>query len=336
MELVEFLKNPGVYPERPAEIRFIQTHHSWVFIGDEYVYKLKKPVNLGFLDFTTPEKRRFYVSEELRLNKRFSPDIYLEVVPISVKDGEYALGDSSNIAETALKMKRINEKGELLNMIKTGTAGEAEIMGLGARLAQIYASIPSDAKARSFGGLDTISFNIIENFDQTRGYIGGPVSADDFEMIESWSRSFMAEYAGLFEARLNGGFIKEGHGDLHLQHIFLFNQGITILDCIDFNERFRYGDAAQDIAFLAMDLDFNGFEGLARVFVDTYINASNDTGMRDVLGFYKVYRAYVRAKVNSFMSGDSGMSEAGRKAAFNNAALYYRLAAVYVKNNGGI
>jgi hypothetical protein len=332
MDIVEFLKNPAVYPDTTESISFVQTHHSWVFIGDEFVYKLKKPVNLGFLDFTTPEKRRFYVGEELRLNKRFSPDVYLEVVPISVKDGSYVIGDSSNIAETALKMKRVNEKGELLHMLKTGAAGKADINRLGERLAQVYAAIPSNDKARSFGGLDTISFNIIENFDQTRGYIGSIVSAEDFKKIEDWSLDFMKDNENLFKVRLNGGFIKEGHGDLHLQHIFMTGENITI---IDFNERFRYGDAAQDIAFAAMDLDFNGFEDLAGEFVDAYIKASGDLSLRDVLGFYKVYRAYVRAKVNSFMSGDAGMGEAGSKAAFTNAAKYYKLAAKYVENYGG-
>ena len=144
---------------------------------------------------------------------------------------------------------------------------------------------------------------------------------------------FMEDNAGVFDARLAGGFIKEGHGDLHLQHIFLFADSITILDCIDFNERFRYGDAAQDIAFLAMDLDYNGYDGLAREFVDSYMSASKDSGMKDVLSFYKVYRAYVRAKVNSFMSGDPGMDSAGREAALERAAEYYRLAAGYVRQN---
>jgi aminoglycoside phosphotransferase family enzyme len=331
MELISFMNDPAVYPEKTSSVNFVQTHHSWVFICDNYVYKLKKPVNLGFLDFTTAEKRRFYVNEELRLNTRFSPDVYLNVVPISKIDGSFIIGDDSDITETALRMKRIDENGMLLNLLKKGQAGADDIKRLGGRLAEIYAAIPSDDKARSFGGLDTISFNIIENFDQTRGYIGGPVSTDDFRLIESWSLKFMEDNAGLFDARLNGGFIKEGHGDLHLQHIFLFGDSITILDCIDFNERFRYGDAAQDIAFLAMDLDHNGYDDLARVFVDSYISASGDSSLQDVLSFYKIYRAYVRAKVNSFMSGDSGMDSASRKAALERAAEYYRLAAGYVR-----
>jgi aminoglycoside phosphotransferase family enzyme len=254
-------------------------------------------------------------------------------VPISKKGDGFLIDDDSDIAETALRMKRIDENGMLLNLLKKGNSGTDDIKRLGRRLAEIYAAIPSDDKARSFGGLDTISFNIIENFDQTRGYIGGPVSADDFALIESWSLKFMEDNIRLFEMRLNGGFIKEGHGDLHLQHIFLFGGNITILDCIDFNERFRYGDAAQDIAFLAMDLDYNGYGALAREFVGSYISASGDSSMQDVLSFYKIYRAYVRAKVNSFMSGDSGMDGAGRKAAFDRASEYYRLAAGYVRQN---
>ncbi len=331
MELISFMNDPAVYPEKTSKVDFVQTHHSWVFICDKFVYKLKKPVDLGFLDFTTPQKRRFYVGEELRLNKRFSPDVYIDVVPISKKGDGFSIDDDSDIAETALRMKRIDENGMLLNLLKKGQAGTDDIKRLGGRLAEIYAAIPSDDKARSFGSMDTISFNIIENFDQTRGYVGGPVSADDFSLIESWSRRFMEVNTGVFEARLAGDFIKEGHGDLHLQHIFIFDDGITILDCIDFNERFRYGDAAQDIAFLAMDLDYNGYDSLARGFVEAYLKASGDSTMHDVLPFYKVYRAYVRAKVNSFMSGDSGMDEAGRKAAFDRAAEYYRLAADYVR-----
>ena len=333
MELITFMNDPAVYPEKTTSVNFVQTHHSWVFICDNYVYKLKKPVNLGFLDFTTAEKRRFYVNEELRLNTRFSPDVYLNVVPISKIDGGFMIGDAYDIVETALRMKRIDENGMLLNLLKKGLAGTDDIKRLGGRLAAIYEAIPSDDKARSFGGLDTISFNIIENFDQTRGYIGGPVSADDFRLIELWSLKFMEDNAGVFDARLAGGFIKEGHGDLHLQHIFLIGDSITILDCIDFNERFRYGDAAQDIAFLAMDLDYNGYNDFARVFVDSYISASRDSSMRDVLSFYKIYRAYVRAKVNSFMSGDPGMDSAGRKAALERAAEYYRLAAGYVRQH---
>ncbi len=333
MELISFMNDPAVYPERTSKVTFVQTHHSWVFICDEFVYKLKKPVNLGFLDFTTPEKRRFYVGEELRLNKRFSPDVYLDVVPISKKGNGFSIGDDSDIAETALRMKRIDENCMLLNLLKKGQVGTDEINRLGSRLAEIYAAIPSDDKARPFGGLNTISFNIIENFDQTRGYIGGPVSADDFALIETWSLGFMEDNIKLFKARLDGGFIKEGHGDLHLQHIFMFGDSITILDCIDFNERFRYGDAAQDIAFLAMDLDYNGYDVLAREFVGSYISASGDDSMREVLSFYKIYRAYVRAKVNSFMSGDPGMDDTGRKAAFERASEYYRLAAGYVRKN---
>lgn len=333
MELISFMNDPAVYPEKTLKVDFVQTHHSWVFICDDFVYKLKKPVNLGFLDFTTPEKRRFYVDEELRLNSRFSPDVYLDVVPISKKGDSFSIGDNSDIVETALRMKRIDENGMLLNLLKKRQAGTGDIKRLGERLAEIYAAIPSDGKARSYGKMDTISFNIIENFDQTRGYVGGPVSAEDFMLIESWSRKFMENNAGIFEARLEGGFIKEGHGDLHLQHIFLFDDRITILDCIDFNERFRYGDAAQDIAFLAMDLDYNGYDSLAQEFVETYIKASGDSTMHDVLSFYKIYRAYVRAKVNSFMSGDTGMDEAERKAAFDRASEYYRLAADYVRQS---
>lgn len=331
--LVEFLCNPRVYPENPKEVTLVQTHISWVFIGDEFVYKVKKPVDFGFLNFTTLEKRHFYVNEEKRLNTRFSPDVYLRVVPISSIDGVFHLGNATNVVDYALKMRRISEEHMLYKLLEKDQVSDADMRHIGSHVAQVYAKIPSDEKSRVFGGLDTISTNIIENFDQTRKYIGGPVSMETFDAIESWSLAYMKDKADLFAQRLDSGCIKDCHGDLHLQHICLDQGRIFIFDCIEFNERFRFGDVASDVAFLAMDCDYNGYPALAKAFVDAYHQSSVDTTLPDVLTFYKVYRAYVRAKVTSFMLDDTGLEEQVKADAYARAKRYYDLAEEYVRHD---
>lgn len=330
--LVDFMCDPSHYPERPSSIRLVQTHISWVFIGDDFVYKIKKPVNFGFLDFSTLEKRKFYTEEELRLNRRFSGDIYLEVVPISAAGSDYIIGDASRVVEYALKMRRISEDHMLYGLVKRNAADEEMLTRVGEHLGRIYLSIPGDETAQRFGGLDTIAFNVRENFDQTMKYVGGVLTRDAFEDIRAWSLDFMDKRKDVFDTRCRLGWIKECHGDLHLQHICVDGDRIYVFDCIEFNERFRYGDVASDIAFLAMDLDFNGRQELSRAFVQGYERASRDGRLSEVLTFYKVYRAYVRAKVTSFMLDDSTLDEDLRKNAFHTASLYYELAHRYVRN----
>ncbi|MCD6569463.1 MAG: hypothetical protein J7L53_02045 [Deltaproteobacteria bacterium] len=330
-ELIKHMEDPDSYTEKPRSITLIQTHISWVFIGDEYVYKIKKPVNFGFLDFSSLEKRRFYVGEELRLNKRFSPDIYLDALPISEEKGSFVIGDSSNIIEYALKMKRINEEDMLYKLLEANKVTPELMQRLGRHIADVYRKIPSDEKTKAYGSLDTISRNVMENFEQTLKYIGGPVSQEAYNKIRVWSMAFMEDNKSLFEKRMDGGYIKDCHGDLHLQHICIDDERIVIFDCIEFNERFRFGDVASDIAFLAMDLDYNGYKNLRETFVNTYIDASGDTMLKDVLKFYKIYRAYVRAKVTSFMLDDTGLDTVTKDKAYQKAKSYYTLALEYTK-----
>ncbi len=328
--VIDFLKDAANYPEQTGTVNLVQTHISWVFIGDEYVYKVKKPVDFGFLNFTSLEKRKFYIEEELRLNSRFSPAVYLEIVPISARGDSFAINDDSNVVEYALKMKRISEDKMLYRLLAADKVTPADMQRIGAHLAAAYGRIASDDKARSFGTLDTVGTNVRENFDQTRKYVGGPISAEKFAAIESWSLAFMEENEDLFARRIANGCIKECHGDLHLQHICMDGAEIFVFDCIEFNERFRYGDVAADVAFLAMDLDYNGRFDLAESFVKSYVEKSGDSDLADILTFYKVYRAYVRAKVTSFMLDDDGISAEVREGATRNAAEYYDLAHAYV------
>jgi aminoglycoside phosphotransferase family enzyme len=331
--LIQAMLDPSFYPHRPREVEIIQTHISYLFLTGELVYKVKKPVDFGFLDFTTLEKRRHFCQEEIRLNKRFSPDIYLETVPISRNGNAFRLGDDAEVVEYAVKMRRINEDHMLYRLLEAGKVKSEDMGRIGRHLAKAYAAIPSDEKARAFGSLDVISINIVENFEQTRKYIGGPITHETFDAIESWSLSFMKKKTAFFEQRVAQGSIKDCHGDLHLQHICVEGEKIYIFDCIEFNERFRFGDVASDVAFLAMDLDFSGYPEFARTFVHAYTEASGDATLAQVLPFYKVYRAYVRAKVTSFMLDDARLDDRTKGEAFQRAKQYYDLALTYVKGD---
>jgi aminoglycoside phosphotransferase family enzyme len=331
--LIQAMLDPAFYPHLPKEVELIQTHISYIFLTGELVYKVKKPVDFGFLDFTTLEKRRHFCQEEIRLNRRFSPDVYLGAVPISRDGDAFHLGDDTEVVEYAVKMRRINEDHMLYRLLEGGKVESEDMERIGRHLASVYAAIPSDEKVQAFGSLDIISINIVENFEQTRKYINGPVSPEAFETIESWSLAFMKENTALFEQRVAQGSIKDCHGDLHLQHICVEGEKIYIFDCIEFNERFRFGDVASDVAFLAMDLDFNGYPDLARAFVHAYTEASGDTTLAQVLVFYKVYRAYVRAKVTSFMLDDPGLDEKAKGEVLRRAKRYYDLALTYVESD---
>ncbi|MEA2013777.1 MAG: hypothetical protein U9N38_00480 [Thermodesulfobacteriota bacterium] len=333
--LVELMLTSEFYPHRPDTVKLIQTHISFIFIADGLVYKVKKAVDFGFLDFTTLEKRRYYCDQEVLLNRRFAPDVYNGVVGITEdNEGNLMLGNGDNVVEYAVEMKKIPEERMLYRLMEAGKVTENDLRRVGNHLARVYGSIPSDERARVFGTFDVISTNVIENFDQTRKYAGGPgpVSEDTFNIIESWSRSFMDRNSALFDMRTGQGCIKDCHGDLHLQHICIEDDAVSVFDCIEFNERFRFGDVASDVAFLSMDFDFNGRSDLGDIFVNTYIEESGDAALCDVLQFYKVYRAMVRAKVTSFMLDDDGLNDASRQEAFQKAKQYYDLACKYVTN----
>ncbi|HPQ42838.1 MAG TPA: hypothetical protein PKZ42_01315 [Syntrophales bacterium] len=329
--LVESMMRPECYPHRPENVELIQTHISFIFITGALVYKVKKAVDFGFLDFTTLEKRKHYCEQEVVLNRRFAPDVYIDVVGITEDKGKnLRIGGEGSVIEYAVKMKKIPEEKMLYRLMKADKITESDVMRVGRHLARVYGNIPSDEKARAFGTLDTIATNVIENFDQTRKYTGGPVSGEAFDAIESWSRSFMDGKGALFDTRIEQGHIKDCHGDLHLQHICIEDDVVSVFDCIEFNERFRFGDVASDVAFLSMDFDFNGKSKLGDIFVDIYIDESGDATLRDVLRFYKVYRAMVRAKVTSFMLDDGGLDDLSRREAFQRAKRYYDLAYGYV------
>ncbi|HOX94317.1 MAG TPA: AAA family ATPase [Syntrophales bacterium] len=334
-KLADAMSRPDFYPHRPSSVEVIQTHISFIFIADDCVYKVKKAVDFGFLDFTTLEKRRFYCREELRLNKRLAPDFYLEVIDISEDaGGNIVMGPGGKVIEYAVKMKRLPTDRMLKGLLSRGRVVPADMERVARRVSEFHRLADTGGRIDENGGLDVIRKNQDENFDQTEKYIGMTIPEEQYRFIQSFINDFMDRNRALFERRVEEHRIRDCHGDLHIEHICLAD-GIVIFDCIEFNERFRFGDVAAEVAFLAMDLDFNGYPDHARAFVDAYVRLSGDPELTKLLNFYRTYYAYVRGKVISFRLDDRAIDEKGREEAKDLASRYFDLAYAYAARPEG-
>ncbi len=313
-------------------LELIETHISWVFVGEREVWKVKKPVDFGFLDFTTADKRREACQAEVELNRRLAAGVYLGVVPVVRDDGgRHRLAadgdDETEAVDWAVHMTRLADRERAdVRLARGRLAGEA-MDRVAERLAAFHAQARCDQHTASFGSVDAIGENVRENFAQTRDTIGEHLSAGEAEEIEAWQRRFLERRAGLFQARVDAGRVRDGHGDLRLEHVYLDGDGgVTIVDCIEFNERFRFADVCADVAFLAMDLAWHGRVDLAERFLAAYARAANDFDLYPLVDFYESYRAYVRGKVASMLAGDAEVDTATRERAACEARRYYLLA----------
>jgi uncharacterized protein len=330
IQVIEGLKQPQAYPEKTNVVDLVQTHISYVFLTENFVYKIKKAVNFGFLDFSTLEKRRFFCEQELEINKRLCDDMYLQVLPIKMSDNKVLIGGLGETVEYALKMKRMPQDRIMSKLLEEDKV-DGQLIG---EIAKIIADFHSKAETNSsisqFGSIAAIKTNWDENFDQTRNVIGTTISAVDFDLIYQQIGSFMTTKKPLLQKRVTEGKIRDCHGDIHSENIFITDR-IYIFDAIEFNERFRYCDVASDMAFLAMDLDFKGKIELSTSFVNKYIQYSGDEEAIKLLPFYKAYRAYVRGKVAGFKLVDPNVSEIDKQGCLTQAKAYFKLASKYVQ-----
>ncbi|MFP4403740.1 MAG: AAA family ATPase [Candidatus Woesearchaeota archaeon] len=343
-QLMDFLLNSSSYEEKPRKVEFKQTHISNVFLTDNYVYKIKKPVNFGFLDFTTLKKRRFYCFEELRLNKRLSGDIYLGVVRIIKKDNftkidesklmvdldedDQNFNENEEIIEYAVKMIRLPEDSLMSNYIKKDKLTKKHIKKISSILANFYKNAKTNDTINSYGSIENIKFITNQNFEQTEKYISSLFEMEKFNFIKSATNKFINSKKDLFNSRILNGKIKECHGDLHSGNIFI-NEKINIFDCIEFNEEFKNSDICCDIAFLSMDLDFNYKKDLSKYLISEFVDSTSDYLLYALLDFYKCYRAFVRAKVNAFMSDNPNLTNDEKNIYIENAKKYFHLAYRY-------
>ncbi len=328
-EVVQALLDPKAYPDASQGVEMLQTQMSFVFLTGDYVYKVKKPVNLGYLDYTTLDKRHFYCQREVELNQRLCPDVYLGVVPITRNRGALLLAGQGEVIEYAVKMRRLPQEA-MLNVLLVNNRVSVEMVArVAQKLAEFHQKAESNATISAFGDLDAITENTEENFTQTEKYIGNTISQERYQHIKDYTKSFIENNAPLFRKRLADGKIRDCHGDLHAAHI-CFTNGICIYDCIEFNDRFRYCDVASEVAFLAMDLDHYGRADLSQSFVDAYIAFSQDKELPQLLDFYKCYRAYVRGKVESFKLDDPHISDEEKTRILAIAKSYFELAEGYM------
>ncbi len=326
--LAAALRDPSFYPHPVDHVEHIQTHISSVFLTGQLAYKLKKPMNFGFLDFSTPELRRQNCEAEVRLNRRLAPNVYLGVEPITLEGERPVLGGSGEIVDWLVVMRQLD--GELLGprVLERGELGAVLMDTLVDLLVPFYEDAATGEGVDRYGTVEAVAFNTDENFTQTEAYVGTALSRRRFDDVRAYTDAFMRDRADLFARRIVEGRVRDGHGDLHLGNIF-FTATPVIFDCIEFNDRFRCGDVAVDLAFLAMDLDFRGRSDLARHFIDGYVRRAGDHELPDLLDFYRCYRAWVRGKVSCFATGDPDIGADEAAQYLDSARQYFQLAHRY-------
>ncbi|MGH7313018.1 MAG: AAA family ATPase [Candidatus Rokuibacteriota bacterium] len=328
-DLLEGLARPEAYPPpRPTRVTLITTHISWVFLTDREVWKLKRPVDYGFLDYTTADRRRHFCQEEIRLNRRLAPDVYLGVEPVRRDGGRYAFVANGRIVDYAVRMRRLPDEASAEALLGRGALTHEHLSRLASRLAAFYTTA---ASAPTFGSPDILRANVDENFAQVQPFVGRFLAPDTLQAVRAWQLGRLERDANEFATRRARGRVREGHGDLRLEHVYFERTDPIIIDAIEFNERFRNGDVAADVAFLAMELDARSHPELAASFLAAFAMESDDYDLYAVIDFYLSYRAWVRAKVACFLAADpsSGPEKAQRKS--QEARRLFELARAYAE-----
>lgn len=330
---VASLMRPSAFPHPADRLVLHETHISWVILAGPYAYKIKKPVDLGFLDFTTREQRLVDCHDEVRLNRRLCPDVYLGVLTVVERDGEFTVGGSGRPVEPVVWMRRLPDDGMLTAMLARG-AVTPELAGrIGRRLAEFHARAATGPGVDEFGSPATVRANWAENFAQTRPVVGRSLDPSARGRLVAYVARFLAEHAALLERRVVCGRVREGHGDLHAGSICVEGDEIHLFDCLEFARRFRCSDVAAEVAFLAMEFDHVGRSDLGAAFVDAYEQSSGGREVALLLRFYKAYRAYVRGKVASLRLLAGGLPPAEEAAVAERARAYFALADRYARED---
>ncbi len=308
--IIEFLKNPLNYQEKPEKIELRETHISVVFLTDKFAYKLKKPVDFGFLDYTDLEKRKYFCEKEVELNRRMAEGLYLGVIFIGEENKKLVWGKGKPV-EYLVKMKRIPDESLLSYKVEKNLANEDMLFKVGEFLGEFHSKAETNEKISKFGEPDLFKVNTDENFEQTEDFPDDVISKEDFEFLRTKTERFYEKYRPLMKNRVKEGKIKDCHGDIRLDHVTFFENKIRIIDCIEFNERFRFGDILLDAVFLKMELDEKGEEALGDAFMKGWLKKTGESfdEIKPLYYFYLSYRAYVRGKVTGFLLNDPNIKE---------------------------
>jgi hypothetical protein len=333
-DLIQALHNPGLYSlPNDQRVDFIQTHISCLFLTADHVYKLKKAVNLGFLDFSTLEKRHFYCQEEVRLNSRLAPSVYLGVLAVSKNQaGQFFLGQDqkSEVVDYIVQMRRLSEDSMLLALFRQGKVDESLLNELAGLLAAFHLQAQPVPKDTEMGSLFRIQGNIQENFEQTEMLRDLAISSKRHILMRRLMLWFLQTNQSIFNSRHERGKTRECHGDLRMEHICRFEGRLIIFDCIEFNERFRFIDTTADLSFLLMDMEFHGYTSYADTLLHAYIQASKDQEAQKVIDLYKAYYALTRGKVFGIESTEEDFTQEEQRHALEQSVRFLHLAWSYV------
>lgn len=298
--LIAALQNPALYPHSVDGFRVIETHISWVILTGAYAYKMKKPVDFGFLNFTHLADRKHFCEEELRLNQRMAPDLYLRVVPITGAADAPVIDGEGEPIEYLLQMREFPQTQLMAEVQARGELTDAHIDALAEQIAQFHLSIPQVPAGHPLNNADAIVAPMRQNFEQIRPLLNEKPDLQQLDALSDWTETSIARLRPLLVQRSQQGFIRECHGDLHLGNATIIDNKVVLFDCIEFNEPFRLIDIASDAAFLAMDLEDRGLKCQARRFLNGWLERTGDYAALELLSLYKAYRALVRAKVSLF------------------------------------
>ena len=319
-DLTEALADPSAYAHPVDGVAVRQTHISVVFLAGSFAYKIKKAVHLGFVDYSTLERRRHFCAEEVRLNRRLAPGVYLGVVPVTQSGGAIRMEGTGAVVEWAVKMERLPDGATLRAHLEAGVLSNQALEEWARRLAEFYAPAESGATVIDAGSLPAIARNARENLDQSEAQVGVTLSRSTRDRLRDRTEAALARWGRLIADRACRGVPRDTHGDLRLDHVYWFpdrdppSDWIAV-DCIEFDARYRHADPISDIAFLAMELTLEGRDDLARSFVEAYLRASGDEEGRPLLPFYRAYRAAVRGKVEGLKLAQVEIPAVERSAA---------------------
>ncbi len=324
--LVASLLDPRAYPHAPGEVVLVQTHISFVFLAGSEVFKLKKPVRFSFLDFSTLERRRHFCEEEVRLNHRLAPGVYLGVVPITRVGRAYKVGGPGDPVEYAVHMRRLPTERSLRALVERGEADDALMRRIAQKMATFHAGADTSPEITAAGDVAAMLRTVHENFANLEPFSAWLDTESTLADLRTLLPSAIERAADRLRARQQAGRIRDCHGDLRPDHVCC-TDALPIFDCIEFNPRFRHCDVASEMAFLAMELDFLGASGLAAALIRYYVEASKDTDLLTVMPVFHAYRAQVRAMVSALTSREPEVGPDARECSRNEARRYLALAA---------
>jgi aminoglycoside phosphotransferase family enzyme/predicted kinase len=329
--LIEALLRPQSYAHPVDRVELIETHISWLLLTGRYAYKLKKPVDLGFVDFSTLERRRHFCEEELRLNRRLAPALYLDVAPIAGTPEHPRVGGSGEPIEYAVQMREFPQADLLDRRLHEGRLTPAHVDAIADTAAAFHRDVLTAPPQGAFGTPGVVLAPALENFEQIEARLRGGGMHPRLAALRQWTVAEHARLAATFAARLAAGHVREGHGDMHLGNMALVGGRPAIFDCIEFNPSLRWIDVASECAFTVMDFAARGHAGLGWRFLNRYLEATGDYAGLAVLPWYLVYRAMVRAKVDCIRASDPGLAPEGATAQWQDFLARIALAERYTK-----